>query len=199
MSPGTVPGALVLPCRHESAPDVNVAATVVRVFGEALDRWQAVQSHPSPREQAVSYEAEIPGTDSTNSLPRRASDGHVDPPLRALEQGMPLGGVQGQGVVLGLAQNLGAAGAFSEGRKCCRGTASQLLRGLGQALCMPTISDHPDNLLDPIPSVLCHCCLLSPGPHGLWRGWPRQPPDCLSLEHSCSPSIQPQSRPTARV
>lgn len=65
MLPSTVPWALALLCRHESAPDVNVVATVVLVLGKDPDQWQAVQRHPSSQEQAVRYEAEIPGTDST--------------------------------------------------------------------------------------------------------------------------------------
>lgn len=43
-----------------TAPDVNVVATVVLLFGQGPDQWQAA---PRPsittQEQAVSYEAQI--------------------------------------------------------------------------------------------------------------------------------------------
>lgn len=193
MLPSTVPWALALLCRHESEPDVNVVATVVLVLVKDPDQWQAVQRHPSSQEQAVSYEAEIPGTDHHHSasLPCRMGDGHTG--HLVLEWVKPPGGVQGQGI-WNLVQSLGAAGAFSEGQEMLqRGHLTTAKRCIGGALCIPTISNHSSDLLDLVPSVPLHCCLLSPGPHCLLRGWPQQPPSRLLLEHSRSPSIHSQS------
>lgn len=142
-------GASAVACRHVSAHGVNVAATVVLLFGKVPDQWQAAQ-RPSitPGARCASQEAEIPIlTPPIASLAESFVDGHVG--RQNPSRGYPCRELLVKLWVRGLAQRSEELlMPFPKGGECYRGATSFLPTGL--------FGEHCGSQGPSIPTRVCH-------------------------------------------